>query len=266
MENILELCNVSFAYDDSKNTLKNINAKFKKGEKVAVLGGNGAGKTTFFLVCNGILKVHHGEVLHFDEKIQYKKSQLTKLRKSVSIVFQEPENQIIASTVENEVSFGPMNMGLDLKEVAHRVDDSLEVLNLQHLKKRATHTLSGGEKKLVTIADILAMNPDIIFLDEPTSSLDPENTKILREILETLHEKGATIVISTHDIDFAYSFCDRAIIFSKGEIIADDNIKEVFEKDEIIKKSNIRCPILFEVEKLIKEGKEISNLRGLSNV
>ncbi len=225
-----------------------------------------AGKTTFFLVCNGILKTHHGELRHFGDPVAYGKKQLMSLRKSVSIVFQDPENQLIASTVENEVSFGPMNLGISTQEVAKRVNDSLDVLNLQDFRKRATHTLSGGEKKRVTIADILAMEPDVMFLDEPTASLDPKNVKILKEILETLHEKGVTVVVSTHDIDFAYGFCDRALVFSDGQIIADDAIQTVFESDQIVQQSGIRKPILFQVAQLAKQGYDLSQLEHLRSL
>ena len=254
MENIIELKNVSFSYENNNKTLDNISISFKKGEKVCILGNNGAGKTTFFLMCNGVLKPDCGNILHFGKPIKYVKKELINLRKSVGIVFQDPDNQIIASCVENEISFGPMNLKLPLDEVSKRIENTLESLNLNHLRKRLTHTLSGGEKKRVSIADILVMKPDIIFLDEPTSSLDPQNVKLLEDILDLLHKNGTTIVISTHDIDFAYKFCDRSVVFSNGNILADGDSNSIFNDDDLIEKSGIRKPILFEISKLLDKN------------
>lgn len=252
-QTVLELRNISFAYEASNPTLRNVSATFRRGERIAVLGNNGAGKTTFFLICNRILQPQQGELLHFGKEIGKSKAELMALRRSIGIVFQDPENQIIATTVENEVSFGPMNLRLPMDEVAQRVTQSLAQMNLTDFRQRATHMLSGGEKKRVSIADILAMQPDLIFLDEPTASLDPANVKVLGEILHQLHAHNITVIVSTHDIDFAYQYADRALVFTEGELLADTDMHTVFDNQVLIEQAKIRKPILFEVTQMLQK-------------
>lgn len=182
------------------------------------------------------------------------------------MVFQDPEHQIIASTVEQEVSFGPMNLGLPREQVAQRVGNSLATLGLEQYATRGVHTLSGGEKKRVTIADILAMEPDLIFMDEPTASLDKTHVDILRSILKTLEQRGIGVVISTHDIDFAYSTCSRALLFSKGKLIGDSTIPEVFQDQEVLNQANLKKPTLMVVEDLIAQGVDLEQFRGIRHV
>lgn len=266
MHSILTLKDVCFSYEADVAVLRNINISFHPGETVAVLGGNGAGKTTFFLVCNGILKPQSGTLSHFDAPVSHNKKSLYSLRKSVSIVFQDPQTQLIAPTVESEVSFGPMNLGLPLDTVKQRVEDSLSALNLEPLKTRATHTLSGGEKKQVTIADILAMEPDAVILDEPTASLDPENIQRLHEIIAMLHQKGICVILSTHDMDFAYSVCQRGVVFVKGEILADDDITSIFKNNALLAQAGLRKPLLLDIEERLQQGLPMDRLYGLRNI
>lgn len=250
---ILKIDNISFSYDGKSDVLKNVNLSFKKGETVAILGNNGVGKTTLFMLCNGVLKPSHGNIILNGNEIKYLKKELICLRKSVGIVFQDPDNQIIAPTVESEVSFGVMNLKLKKEEVESRIEESLEDMDITHLRNRTTHNLSGGEKKRVCIADILAMKPSMIILDEPTASLDSKGVIMLKETLEKLSQSGITVVISTHDIDFAYDFAKRCVIICKGEVIGDNDMHEIFKNDDIIKKSELRYPIKFEYEKKLKE-------------
>ena len=167
-------------------------------------------------------------------------------------MFQEPDTQIIAGTVGSEVSFGPMNLGLDRQEVELRITRSLARMNLEGYENRAPHYLSGGEKKRVSIADILAMEPDMILLDEPTASLDPENVALLERTLEELNEAGITLVVSTHDVDFAYGFARRAVVLSQGEIIRDGEIEEVFRDEEVLKKAGLKKPLLCQVAEVLE--------------
>ncbi len=252
MSVLLELKDVCFHYDEKKEAISNINATINNGDVIAILGNNGAGKSTFFKCCNGVLKPSKGEILLKGQQVKTK-SDILKLRQSVGLVFQSADNQIIAGTVMDEISFGPMNLDLEKKEVKRRIDDAIQKMNLQGYELRSPNYLSGGEKKLVTIADILAMNPDMILFDEPTASLDPINTKLFRENLERLRDMGMTILVSTHDIDFAYEIADRAIIFSRGNIIADGDIEEIFGDDDIIERSKIRKPHVYELKTFLNK-------------
>ena len=182
------------------------------------------------------------------------KSYIKKLRKNVGIVFQDADNQIIASTVRAEVSFGPMNLGLSREEVTKRVLDSLNYMDISHLIDRPPHYLSGGEKKRVSIADIIAMDSEIIIFDEPTASLDPQNIAIFEEVLDKMSLDKKTMVISTHDLEFAFRWADRIVVFCAGNIIADSDPVTVLNNDEVLKKANLKKPILLEVFETLVEN------------
>ncbi|MBQ9155768.1 MAG: ABC transporter ATP-binding protein [Eubacterium sp.] len=248
---ILQVKNLHFRYNDEKETLKGINLEIHQGEKIAVLGSNGAGKSTFFLNINGVLKSSAGEICYRGKKID--KKNLNDLRKNVGIVFQDADNQIIASTVEAEVSFGPMNLKLPRQEVIDRVNKALAYMNISDFKKRAPHYLSGGEKKRVSIADIIAMESEIIIFDEPTAALDPLNAAMLEEVLGKMSQEGRTMLISTHDVDFAYRWADRAVVFSNGQIIADDTPVNIFKQEDILEQASLKHPTMFDIYRILEE-------------
>jgi cobalt/nickel transport system ATP-binding protein len=243
---LLRVEKIHYRYDDRFLALNNVTAAFKKGEIVAVLGGNGAGKSTFFLCLNGVLRPESGKILLKGKEITSAKKDVYALRQAVGLVFQDPDSQIIAGTVESEVSFGPMNLHLPPDEVKDRVDRSLEQMNIGRYKDFAPQYLSGGEKKRVSIADILAMRPEMILFDEPTASLDPQNTEALEAIIRELNREGITIVISTHDVNFAWRIAERTIVFAQGEIISDANVDEVFAESETLEKAGLKKPLLCE--------------------
>ncbi len=253
---ILQVKDLHFRYNDEKETLRGISLDIYEGEKIAVLGSNGAGKSTFFLNINGVLKSSSGQICYRGKTID--KKSLNELRKNVGIVFQDADNQIIASTVEAEVSFGPMNLKLPRQEVIERVDKALAYMNISDFKKRAPHYLSGGEKKRVSIADIIAMESEIIIFDEPTAALDPLNAAMLEEVLGKMNEEGRTMLISTHDVDFAYRWADRVIVFSNGQIIADDTPFNIFCQEDILEQASLKHPTMFDVCRIIEEQSEIS--------
>ena len=253
MGELLKVENISYRYDGNIQALKNVSAVFQAGERVAILGGNGAGKSTFFLCCNGVLHPQSGRIYYKGGEISGSKKDKYLLRQAVGLVFQDPDSQIIAGSVESEVSFGPMNLRLPDDEVARRVDQSLEQMNISTYRDYAPHYLSGGEKKRVSIADILAMRPEMILFDEPTASLDPINTDALERILEELSAAGITVVISTHDVNFAYRIAQRAIVFAKGEIIADAVIDEVFVSDMTLEAAGLKKPLLYEAFEYINK-------------
>ena len=273
MTELLRLEHINFQYEERYPALKNVSALLHEGERIAVLGNNGAGKSTFFLCCNGVLQPQSGRIFLKGREIS--KKDVAMLRQSVGLVFQDPDSQIIAGTVENEVSFGPMNLRLDRGEVERRVTQSMNRMNLEGYQKRAPQYLSGGEKKRVSIADILAMEPDMILFDEPTASLDPENVEALEQTLSSLNQSGITVVVSTHDVDFAYRFASRAIVFSQGEVIADDEIDEVFSSDAILSKAGLKKPLLYSAAEMLErrfpgipsvpKPKSVNELRELIN-
>lgn len=254
-EYILETKNLSFKYEDGTNALNNINLKIEKGKKIAFLGVNGAGKSTLFLNFNGILKPSLGEVLYKGEKIKYTHSYLNELRKNIGIVFQDPDNQLFSANVYQEVSFGAMNLDLDETEVRKRVDESLKSVNMYEYKDKAVHFLSYGQKKRVSIADILVMEPEIIIFDEPTSSLDPKHAKQIVDIFNEINEAGITVILSTHDVEIAYSWADYIIVMKDGKVVKSGEPVEIFKDDDFIKDVYLDKPIVLEVyEKLVEKA------------
>ena len=254
-EKIIKIEGLKFSYEKGKEILKGIDVEIKKGEKIAVLGNNGSGKTTFFMNLNGVYLFDEGNIYLKGRKIEKNKKDLNYLRENIGIVFQNPDNQIIGSTVYEELSFGLINLGLSKKEIEERIEEISQKLNLKKYLDTPSHYLSGGEKKRVCIGDIVAMNPEIIIFDEPTAELDQLNVKILEEILNDLSIEKKTIILSTHDIDFAFRFADRILVFSDGEIIGDGTSEEIFKNTELLKKANLKKPIVFEIyEELLKKN------------
>ena len=254
-EKIIKVERLKFSYEKGKEILKGIDVEIKKGEKIAVLGNNGSGKTTFFMNLNGVYLFDEGNIYLKGRKIEKNKKDLNYLRENIGIVFQNPDNQIIGSTVYEELSFGLINLGLSKKEIEERIEEISQKLNLKKYLDTPSHYLSGGEKKRVCIGDIVAMNPEIIIFDEPTAELDQLNVKILEEILNDLSMEKKTIILSTHDIDFAFRFADRILVFSDGEIIGDGTSEEIFKDTELLKKANLKKPIVFEIyEELLRKN------------
>lgn len=254
---MLKVKDISYSYDDGTQALKNINLEVHKGEIVAILGKNGAGKSTLFLHFNGIYEPQNGEIYIDGEQLKYDKKSLIKFRQKVGIVFQNPDDQIFAPTVEEDVAFGPMNLRLPIEEVQNRVEDSLKRVGMEGFEKKAPHHLSGGQKKRVAIAGILAMKPDIMVLDEPTAGLDPKGVEKIIQLLHELNEEGITIIISTHDVDLVPDYANRVYVMNQGEVIDEGTPSEIFSRPETINKANLKLPI---VAQLFKELKENDNL------
>lgn len=244
-ENILQARDLCYAYDGDHRALNGVSMDIAAGERIAVMGSNGAGKSTFFLHLNGVLRADSGAVLCRGREVTDR--DVYALRRQVGIVFQNADDQIIASTVGQEVAFGPMNLKLPKEEVRARTEEALACLNLSAYRDRPPHYLSGGEKKRVSIADIIAMHPEIIIFDEPTASLDPRNAALLEEVLDRLALQGKTILLSTHDVDFAYRWAERVVVFHEGEIIADGGTLSVFQDREVLLRAGLRCPMLLEL-------------------
>ena len=248
---ILKIEDLYYVYGNGKSALDGVSVDINEGEKIAVIGSNGSGKSTFFLNINGVFTPKQGEIIYRGTVVN--KKNLKGLRKNIGIVFQDADNQIIASTVRAEVAFGPMNLKLPKEEVLKRVEEALEYMNISDFKDRPPHYLSGGEKKRVTIAGIIAMKPPIIIFDEPTASLDPINAQMLEEVLDKLALEGKTMLISTHDVDFAYRWAKRVLVFCQGKIIADGTPLEIFKNKEVLKRANLKQPTMLEVYELLVE-------------
>lgn len=252
---IISIRQLKYIYNGEKQALRGIDLDIFPGERIAVIGANGAGKSTFFLNLNGVLTPSSGEIYFKGRKMSHSKADLNTLRQAIGIVFQDADNQIIAATVMGEVSFGPMNLKLPRDEVVRRVDEALAYMNLTDFKDRPPHYLSGGEKKRITIADIVAMHPEIVVFDEPTAALDPLNAEMLETVLSRLAAQKKTLLISTHDVDFAYRWADRAVVFSDGQIIADDAPVAIFRDEAVMAKAHLKKPMLMEVyESLVDRG------------
>ena len=262
-DTILSVKKICFGYGDAGPVLKNVDLDVHRGERLAVIGSNGAGKSTLFLNLNGVLAPDTGEIFLNGKRIG--KKDITELRRNVGIVFQDADSQMIASTVYAEVSFGPMNLRLPKEEVRERTMKAMEYMNITHLKDRPPHYLSGGEKKCVSIADIIAMDPDIIIFDEPTVGLDPVNAQILEDVLDRLHGDGKTIILSTHDADLVYRWADRAVVLNDGKIIADSAPDSIFRNDTIMRAAKLRRPAIQEIyDALLEKALVPENIRPRS--
>ncbi len=214
----METVDLRFGYGDVE-ILRGVNFRAEKGEVTILMGRNGAGKTTLLKHLNGLLKPHSGYVLVDSEKVRYDRKSLIELRRKVVYVFQNPDDQIVAPTVWQDVAFGPVNLGIEGAELKKLVSKSLETVGLEGYEKRLCSTLSGGEKKRLAVASALAMNPDYVIMDEPTAGVDGFGLKAMIEIIEMLRNEGKGIVVSTHDVDLAKAVGDRFSFMDSGRIV-----------------------------------------------
>ncbi len=255
---IIEAKNISYIYPDGTKALENINFKAERGECIALLGANGAGKSTLLKHFNGILKPTSGVVLIKGEPIT--KQNILEVRKTIGLVFQDPDDQIFAPTVKQDVAFGPINLGLSKEVVEHRVSEALELVGLAGYEDRVPHHLSGGEKKRVAIAGILAMEPQVLILDEPTAGLDPDGVKKIIKLVKNLNDKfGITIIVATHDVDTVPLFADRICVLSAGRLILDGSPRAVFSKNKVLEESSLDLPVVTKLFKILSE----SGINGL---
>ena len=251
---MLEVKNLKYSYNSDYQALKGVSLKVERGQMIALLGKNGAGKSTLFLHLNGIYRPDEGQVFIDGEELKYDKKSLLKFRQKVGIVFQNPDDQIFAPTVEEDVAFGPLNLGLPMEEVQKRVVESLARVGMSGFEKTAPHHLSGGQKKRVAIAGILAMKPEVMVLDEPTAGLDPQGVVDLSKLLDELNEEGITIIISTHEVDLVPNYADKVFVLVDGKLIGEGTPKEIFAQPEILEQANLKVPIVTDLfQQLEKE-------------
>ena len=246
--------NLSFTYPDGTRALKNINIEIEKGEKVAIIGPNGAGKSTLFSHFNGLTEPTSGCVKIEGKPISFEKDELLKVRQKVGIVFQDPNDQLFAPTVKEDIAFGPMNLGLSYDEVEKRVEDALKMVGMENYEDKTPHHLSGGQQKRIAIAGIIAMKPELMILDEPTAGLDPDGVEKVLNIMNKLNEEGMTLIISSHDIDMISKYADKIFVLYNGEIIESGNKNKIFSDMELLKKAHLRTPITTEILYNLKES------------
>ena len=259
---MISIKNLSFKYDyEDENAiqiLKDINLEIKEGEFVALLGHNGSGKSTLAKLINGLLLPGQGDVL-VDGMNTKSEEEIWDIRRTAGMVFQNPDNQLVATIVEDEVAFGPENMGVEPSEIRRRVDRALEDVGMADYKKNAPHLLSGGQKQRVAIAGILAMSPKYIILDEPTAMLDPSGRREVMDTLIKLHkEEGKTIILITHYMEEA-AISDRVVVMEDGKMVLSGTPREVFSQVDKIKGLGLDVPQVTELAyELKKDGLEIS--------
>ncbi len=218
---LFELRDVSYSYTQRQErpSLDSVSLTIREGVRTVLLGANGAGKSTLFYHLNGVLKPKSGQVLYDGKPLDYSKESLRSLRSDVTVVVQNPDEQIFSSTVEEDVAFGPLNMGLERDEVERRVEDALYMVDMEGYRYRPTVQLSFGQRKRVAIAGALAVRPRVLILDEPTAGLDPQMSHEVLELSEQLCRSGTTVVISTHDVDLAYTWAEEAHILRHGKLV-----------------------------------------------
>ncbi len=267
MDKIISFEKVTFEYesdDRSFSVFEGLDLSFQRGTFNVILGHNGSGKSTLAKLTNGLLKPSSGKVIidgmdTADEENEFD------IKKKVGLVFQNPDNQIVSSVVEEDVAFGPENLGLEPQEIRSRVDEALKTVDMYDKREQMTHKLSGGQKQRVAIAGIIAMEPECIVLDEPTAMLDPKGRK---EVIETIHrlnrEKGITILLITHYMEEAAS-ADRVIIMSDGVITADGTPREIFSKTDRLTAAGLDLPQTADIlSRLAKSGFNIE--KGIISV
>lgn len=247
-EILLKADNLFYTYEgESAHALNGLSLTIKRGQKIACMGSNGSGKSTFFLCCNGIYKPDSGTLYYKGRPFCYAKKELLFLRQKVGIVFQDPERQLFAAGVRQEISFGPLNLGCSKEETRRRVTTVMDALDITSYSHKPTYALSGGQKKLVSIADILVMEPELIILDEPSASLDPFYTEIVHNIIENITAQGITVMMATHDIDHAYSWADEVLLFDQGRILKQGAPAELFSDQALLKKTHLKPPALLSI-------------------
>ncbi len=251
---MLRIENVTYVYEDKTVALKDVNIDFKKGKKIGIVGSNGSGKSTLFMIFVGLLKPTKGKVIFNEKELKYDKDSLTKLRKSVGIVFQDPDKQIFFSNVFDDVAFALRNLKVDENELQKRVNAAMEKTNIAALQNKPVHFLSYGQKKNVSIAGVMAMNHQLMFFDEPTAGLDYRSKENVKNILRNLTDKEErSIVVSSHDMNFIYDICDYIYVLNKGHVLSEGKKETIFLNKEVLDKAELEEPFLVKVHKYMNK-------------
>lgn len=239
---ILEFQAVQYTYPDGSRGLDNCTLAIAAGERTAILGANGAGKTTLFLHTNGLLRPQQGNVLFDGQTLSYQRDELAQLRSNIGMVFQNPDSQLFSAGVREDIAFGPLNLGLEPDEVRRRVDEALATVHLHECAHKPVQHLSFGQKKRACLAGVLAMHPRVLILDEPMAGLDPPMQRQLRSLLDELHASGLSVVLATHDIDFAYQWSDTMLIMDAGKCVARIKTDELAMQQAVLTRCGLGIP------------------------
>ncbi len=252
----IETINLNYTYHDGTKALNDLNFSVEKGENMAILGPNGAGKSTLLHHFNGLLMSTSGKVVVLGQEVVT--SKLDWVRQKVGLVFQDPDDQLFARTVGEDVAFGPVNLGFPQDEVKTRVKWALEATEITDLEHKSPQNLSTGQKKRAALAGVLAMKPEIIVLDEPMANLDPRTaSKVLKLLLQLNKELGLTLIIATHDVDLVPLFADEICILSKGQIVTQGPPKEVFMKTDLLRSLDLRVPRITHLFEILNKKNQI---------
>ena len=256
MDSIIKIENLIFEYrkEEEEQPIKainNISLEVEKGSFIAILGKNGSGKSTLAKNLNGLL-LPTGGTVYVNGYNTADEEHIWDVRQSAGMVFQNPDNQLVSAIVEDDVAFGPENLGIEPAEIRRRVDKALEDVNMGPFKGKSPHLLSGGQKQRIAIAGVVAMKPRCIIFDEPTAMLDPKGRKEIMSIIKELHEEGITVVLITHFMDEAVN-ADRVIIMHQGEIFMDGTPAEVFGQGEKVKSVNLDVPMAVELARALRQ-------------
>ena len=252
---LLEFDNVGFRYPDGNVGLDGCSLAIARGSRNVLLGANGAGKTTLFMHANGLLRPQSGTVHHECKPLDTSRPGLRQLRSAIVLVFQNPDQQLFSASVREDVSFGPLNLGLDIDTVRQRVETALQTVDIEALADRPVHNLSFGQKKRVCIAGVLAMAPQLMILDEPMAGLDHAMRSELLSVFDQLHAQGITLFLATHDIDFAYRWADRVHIMAQGRCTASFDAVGFPEQGEALANAGLPLPGIVELHcQLAKQG------------
>jgi len=236
--------NLTYKYDDGTPAIDNVSVDFSRGKVIGVIGANGAGKTTLFKCLLGILKPSSGSIIFNGTALSYKKKALHELRKSVTMIMQDPEKQIFHSNIYDDVAFGPRNLGKSEEEVREIVTKNLKSVQMWELREKPVHYISYGQKKRVAIAGAMALSPELILMDEPTSGLDPRMETDMKNIIDKLKEDNKRVIISSHDMDLIYEICDYIYLIKDGKILKHGDKKEVFVDETSIISAGLKLPWL----------------------
>ena len=255
---LLEVKNVSYSYDKTTKALKGVSFCVEEGEFIAIVGHNGSGKSTLAKLLNGLLKPTDGEVV-VDGYSSTDKDAVFEIRKRVGMVFQNPDNQLVASIVEDDIAFGPENLGVPREEIGKRIDFALKAVGMENFRRATPTRLSGGQKQRIAIAGVLALNPKILVLDESTAMLDPQGRKEIAEVVARLREKGVAVVAITHYMEEAAK-ADKVIVIDRGVIALSGTPKQVFGQKEVLNSLGLELPIAGIIaDKLRARGANIPN-------
>lgn len=250
---MLEAVGLDFDYEGVP-ALCGMHLRIRQGMKIALLGANGSGKTTLLLHLNGTLRPKRGKVLLHGQAVTFNRSGIRSLLQSVGLVLQNPDDQLFAATVKQDVSFGPLNLDLPENEVRQRVDEALDALSIADLADRSTHRLSFGQKKRVALAGAMAMRPEVLLLDEPTAGLDPVGAQEMRTALDRLQSQGTTLVLATQDMDLALEWADELAVLHQGKVLCQGDPSELLQDHELIKEARLRMPCLLETLNLLRKA------------